>query len=688
MASLALLLGCALAPLGADDWPTYRGSLERTGSLDGVALEGAPAVLWALPGKNHYLAAPSPAGGRIFLPALGAFNTPLLQALNTPLFAAERLAWSRAPPALRLPPACSPVVAGGQVIVGEGMHQNSAGAVSAFSAADGLPLWRLELPGELRHVEGSPAVAGTRIYFGCGSEGVLCVDCGRVRLGAGEIPLAQAEEAIRRRWQELLLAYEREKKDDPDFAVPPSVADLPLGKVTPLWTAGKDRWHVDSPVALAGERLVAGSAFLDREQLGERALLCLDAADGSLLWRVPLEHNPWAAPSVARPRGAAAPAGGRPEAIVIAGSSSVRYEPARLEEAEGEVAGVELETGKLLWRRPIPGGVLSPVAIDSSGELGLFTATDGKVRALNTGTGHIVWSSPGKAPCFAGVTLAGPEAYAVDIDGGVRALEAASGRELWSLDLGRLTGLPGRVYASPLGAGGRLYVATCNLEGPHAGAPTAVICVGARSGGSSLPAGIAVDREGRRVVVDAAIAPRKLAHLDRVYPIEIIAGSPRGKKAHETVLVTEVRPSDVHRALEALGLRPGNPGLGHTRGSGPEVRLAIEFPGLAGLTKRMDLARAVVDRKTGLPLPGSVRWYFTGSASVKPDPAREEEIYGADAGGTLVTVYPVTNETVLQSSLGLEEEALLNLEVASRLPPVGTPVKLVIELPAGGKGEE
>ena len=52
-----------------------------------------------------------------------------------------------------------------------------------------------------------------------------------------------------------------------------------------------------------------------------------------------------------------------------------------------------------------------------------------------------------------------------------------------------------------------------------------------------------------------------------------------------------------------------------------------------------------------------------------------------------MAVYPVTNETVLQSSLGLEEEALLDLEVAARLPPAGTAVKLVIEVPAT-KGDE
>src|SRR6476646_3143015 len=63
---------------------------------------------------------------------------------------------------------------------------------------------------------------------------------------------------------------------------------------------------------------------------------------------------------------------------------------------------------------------------------------------------------------------------------------------------------------------------------------------------------VTVDRTKRTVSVDAKIAPRKLPHLDQVYPIEVIAcwAHPKGKKAHETVVTIDCNPSEIHKGLE------------------------------------------------------------------------------------------------------------------------------------------
>ena len=51
------------------------------------------------------------------------------------------------------------------------------------------------------------------------------------------------------------------------------------------------------------------------------------------------------------------------------------------------------------------------------------------------------------------------------------------------------------------------------------------------------------------------------------------------------------------------------------------------------------------------------------------------------ATGTLIAVFPVTDETVLQSSLTMKEEKYLKLEVNKDvLPKEGEPVKLVLEV--------
>ena len=697
---LIFLLACG--QLAAQDWPHYQGDLRRSGCPDGRALPGQVKVLWALAGTSHYLASPAYSAGRIILPALGAFNSPEVVAIGVEDGLANRTLWANGPPTLGLPVAAPATVRDGLVVIGEGMHQNVAGALAAFSLSDGLPIWRLQIDGALRHVEGAAARgADGKIYFGAGSGGVLCIDPGKVTMGGRVLSAAAAEAAARKTLQELRAEYARIKDSD-EFAVEPGPGDvLKATGGTPkvLWTAGADGLHVDASVALAELRpgqgaaelcVIAGSAFLDEESVGERALVCLKAADGAVAWKMPLRWNPWGPPSLVPGEG---------KGRVLVGCSSIRFDPAALEGARGEVVAVDLDTGRLAWRREVPGGVLSSVAIDPTGSIGVFTATDGVVRGVDIASGRLVWSSAAAGPIFAGVAIAGLTVYTVDLDGRIRALDLRDGsRMLWSLDIGKhpAVKLPGRVFASPICAGGRLYVATHNMEGPQTGEPTAVVCLGASVKEADADRGIFVDRKNSRVVVDIEIAPRKLPHLKQVYPVEVMVTGAQGKKAHETVLLSAASPLQVHRALEKLGLKAGEPGIGDkSPPRGPEVRIWIEYPGRLGLNKKVDLASAVVDRRTGLALDGgasstgrAVRWLFTGSAMVQADPSSTKEIYGAEFSGTLVTIFPVTDETVFQSNLGMDAESLFNLEVAGILPPIGSKAKLLIEpvAPAGEGG--
>ena len=75
-----------------------------------------------------------------------------------------------------------------------------------------------------------------------------------------------------------------------------------------------------------------------------------------------------------------------------------------------------------------------------------------------------------------------------------------------------------------------------------------------------------------------------------------------------------------------------------------------------------------------------MKFRFTGSAMAKPDPTKDAEVYGADVSGTLIAIYPVTADTVCQTSLTMKEEKYLKLETNPDLiPKEGTPVKLIIE---------
>lgn len=194
--------------------------------------------------------------------------------------------------------------------------------------------------------------------------------------------------------------------------------------------------------------------------------------------------------------------------------------------------------------------------------------------------------------------------------------------------------------------------------------------------------GVTVDKAARTITIDAKIAPRKLPNLDKIYPIEVVAcwPAPKGQKAHETVVTLDARPGAVHAALVDLGLKPGTPVKGPGEPKGPAVKIYLLIPEDGGATKKLAIEKTMVDPRTNKELP-KVQWRFTGSVMTK-QPDKTESVYGADVTGTLITIFPVTDEVVFQTNLTIEQEKFIKLEANQKvLPKEGTAVKLLIEAP-------
>src|SRR5262249_33728432 len=130
------------------------------------------------------------------------------------------------------------------------------------------------------------------------------------------------------------------------------------------------------------------------------------------------------------------------------------------------------------WRKEVPGGVLSSVAVKSG--LAIFTATDGKVRAWDAFTGRDRWTYDAGASFFAGAAVTDQTVYAADLKGVVHAINLADGKKEWVLDLAvdPATRTTGMVYGSPMVQGGRLYLATSDLEHGQGPAHNVVVCIG------------------------------------------------------------------------------------------------------------------------------------------------------------------------------------------------------------------
>jgi outer membrane protein assembly factor BamB len=176
-------------------------------------------------------------------------------------------------------------------------------------------------------------------------------------------------------------------------------------------------------------------------------IIALDKNTGKTLWKQPREeHTSWATPLVVEPEGKAQ--------IVVAATSKIRsYDPA---------------SGKLNWecggltRNVIP----SPVADGDrvycmSGFQGnsLLAIRLGRSGDL-TGTDAIAWTHKKSTPYVPSPLLYNGKLYFFAINNAVLScLDAKTGQVVF--DAERIEGLQG-VYASPLGAAGRVYLAGRN----------------------------------------------------------------------------------------------------------------------------------------------------------------------------------------------------------------------------------
>jgi outer membrane protein assembly factor BamB len=659
-----------VAPVHAE-WLTSRGDFQRTGNPAGKNGPEVPRILWVYKAKEHFIASPTPGDAGLYTSALGAYNTGLFRCLSLRTDVPERVLWSKSSPFVKRPTVCSPAVVGGLVIFGDGMHQTDDAWLYALRADSGRLVWQLAVPGKLVHLEAPPTVDRGSVYVCGGAAGVICLSLDRVTMGNEEMDLTQAQERLDKAWAEIKAKYEVERAKHPDFAIPPDEDALQKPSPKIRWQKGKDAWHVDAPVAISGSRLYAASCFLDEENIGKRALISLKPDSGELAWETPLEINPWAGPTAA---------GG----LVFVAGSTIRFDPNLIKQASGDVVAVDRSTGAIKWRQVVPGGVLSPVAV--SNDVVYFTATDGKLRALDAATGAEKWTYDAGNPCFAGPAIAGATVYAVDLKGVLHAVNAKDGKRRWQMDVPAAPEVfaPGMVYGSPVLLNGRIYLGTCNVHGGGSDDAGAIVCIADESVKVRETAAvrIEVDTKRRMIAIPCRIAPRKLPFLAEIYPLEVVASfpAPGGQKAHETVVTFEPRPSEIRAALLRLGLREGKPIKGDATQmpSGDEVRLFLELPLSAESVQTISIESLVVEMRTGKSLPG-LKWFFTGSSMRQPDPEKDTKVFGADSSGTLITLFPVTDETLIQSSLLMSDRRLLRLETnKDLLPPEGTDARLLI----------
>jgi outer membrane protein assembly factor BamB len=346
-----------------------------------------------------------------------------------------RVAWSFRDQQIQLADwSSSPAVVGGRVYVGSAQASvfDSSGMVYCLDARTGKRVWQFQTP---KQIFSSPSVVGGRVYVGEG----LHVDAGCkfycLDARTGKKLWATATKGHTESSPAVVggRLYAGAGSDGV------YCLDAQTGKV--IWhVGGGGAAHVDVSPLVATGRVFVGTGY------GRLRAMALDAKTGKTVWESPSDLPVWGDP---------APSG----ANVLLGVGNGDFGKSHPTNPRGGVWCVRAATGKTVWRRDLPDAVLTAATV--RGARAFVGCRDGKVYALDTATGAVVWSSAAVGgPVVASLALDDAALYAAGGAGRVVALAPGDGRTLWTLDLAPQTAPDVNLWSSPAAADGRLFLGT------------------------------------------------------------------------------------------------------------------------------------------------------------------------------------------------------------------------------------
>jgi hypothetical protein len=189
----------------------------------------------------------------------------------------------------------------------------------------------------------------------------------------------------------------------------------------------------------------------------------------------------------------------------------------------------------------------------------------------------------------------------------------------------------------------------------------------------------------------------RLIELDGIVPInchdpatpdvylELMVCSPDTRE-HESLVMTRAKPSHLHAALLAIGLKPGQPGSWKVEAgklvplppTGDPLAITASYRATDGSEVTCPIADWVITAETHQPfVPRDAfapRWLFAGSVFVT---RRGNEVYDADGAGTVIGLTTFGSEVVAWRDT-ISPEASIDtpdwIADAKKVPPAGTPV--------------
>ncbi|QEL18925.1 outer membrane protein assembly factor BamB family protein [Limnoglobus roseus] len=373
-------------------WTGSVGEQGDAGETVGCGLKLADVRTMTFPGAYAVMSSVIAADdGKLYFGAESAGGTGSVWCVDP---ATGRPAWKFTNGGDLQPVYCTPTVAGGKVYVGEGLHTDSDRRLFCLNATNGGEVWKFKTES---HTEGRPALAGDRLIFSAGDDGLICLD-------------ANTHE---KRWH---------------------VPGLP------------HKLHVDTPPVVVGRRVFFGSGY------NTLAMLAADVNTGDILWQTPSDLRSFGMPLTRGPHVYFGLGTGN----LIEDLSTEKEITAVPRETtpKGSVVCLTSEKGEVVWRYDLPKSVHAEMAADR--QTIFACCKDGFVYAIDRATGKLRWRRSVGPSCASGPVLATYAngaatlaVYAVSIDGRATALNPVTGEPYWVRNLGESSGKIVEVLSTP-----------------------------------------------------------------------------------------------------------------------------------------------------------------------------------------------------------------------------------------------
>lgn len=179
-----------------------------------------------------------------------------------------------------------------------------------------------------------------------------------------------------------------------------------------------------------------------------------------------------------------------------------------------------------------------------------------------------------------------------------------------------------------------------------------------------------IDAKKGEVIVDGYISLREGV-------LEMLACL-AGTKEHESIVGVNAKAQTVHAALLAVGAKSGKPVQFRPEfkpPTGSEIGIEIRWLEDKGKWRTTRAQEWIVDSKTKKPM--AQPWVFAGSGFWK-DPENGKEFYMAESGDLIC----VSNFTTAMLDIPIESsqsnEGLMFEANTAKIPPLGTPVRMVL----------